>query len=155
MDMLLREADRDGIEIIEEKKMPEALNGLSIETETKKTIVLRDELNPVKKREVLAHELGHQHVGCPNLISCPAARGQYEYRANYWAVKRLMPISRIISVYERGARDTWEFAEMLGVSDEFFCGGIRIYRAKHATGLRFREYRISFEPFIIEKENTL
>ena len=72
------------------------------------------------KLECFAHELGHCMTGSfYNLYSPFDLRSRHEFRANKWAIKKLIPFSALIRAGKEGCRERHEFAEYFGVSESF------------------------------------
>ena len=146
---LIDDAERNNITVIEQA-LPPPIAGICIQTRKRKKILLHDHLLYKKSRETLAHELGHYHTGCPDLIEHVNCRDKYEHYATLWSVQKLMPFPLILEAYEGGARETWDFAESLNITDEFFCNGITIYYEKYGICVQVDGYTIFFDPFMIE-----
>lgn len=72
------------------------------------------------KLECFAHELGHCMTGSfYNLYSPFDLRSQHEFRANKWAIRKLIPFSALVRAGKNGCRERYEFAEYFGVSEAF------------------------------------
>lgn len=72
------------------------------------------------KLECFAHELGHCMTGSfYNLYSPFDLRSQHEFRANKWAIQKLIPFSALVRAGKDGCRERYEFAEYFDVSEAF------------------------------------
>lgn len=72
------------------------------------------------KLECFAHELGHCMTGSfYNLYSPFDLRSRHEFRANKWAIKKILPFSALVRAGRSGCRERYEFAEYFGVSEAF------------------------------------
>ncbi|MCM1335385.1 MAG: ImmA/IrrE family metallo-endopeptidase [Bacteroides sp.] len=77
----------------------------------------------------IAHELGHCETGSfytkntgLDLI------GKHEYRADKWAVLRLIPYEKLMEAGKRGISEIWEIAEYFGVTEDFVRRAREIYQ---------------------------
>lgn len=118
-----------------------ALNS-SIKTEAEKTCVL-------------AEELGHYHTSNGDLLTTGSNKlliTKQEGQARRWATKKLVPLKGIIQAFEYGARNRYEFAEYLGVTESFLDESIDYYKKIYGLLASVDEiYTIYFEPFGIFK----
>lgn len=73
-----------------------------------------------EERSHVAHELGH--CVCDAFyrpyenLEC---RGKQEYRANRWAIRKLMPWRQLRAALRSGVTDTWSLAEYFRVTEDF------------------------------------
>lgn len=144
---LLDAASKNGIYVMEnadfESNADALINGNVIGINKKVRTV-------VKRKCFLAEELGHHYTTAGNIIdqSKPENRKQ-ERRARCWAFKKLVSLFDIIRAYEHGCQNCFEMAEYLEVTEEFLRETLDVYRQKYGTGVRFSEYTISFEPYLM------
>lgn len=77
--------------------------------------------------ETIAHEIGHCETDSfyTALTPCETV-GRCEARAEHWAIKKLAPKSEIRRLMKEH-RETWEIAEILGVSDRFLAEAMEYY----------------------------
>ncbi len=76
----------------------------------------------------LAHELGHcVYGGFYNRASPLDVKEQHEYKANVWAVQRMIPWSRLRAAVRSGTTEVWELAELFGVTESFMHWAIDYY----------------------------
>lgn len=81
-----------------------------------------------EETEVIAHECGHIETGTTHKLCAPFdVICRHEYRANKWAVKRIIPFSEIEKAIAYGCCEVWEFAEFLGRTEEFVKLALEIY----------------------------
>lgn len=79
------------------------------------------------ERTHLAHELGHCATGSFYEIESPLqVRGQYEYRAQKWAVLRLIPKVELLHLLKKNT-PKWEIAEHFGISEQLIDTAITYY----------------------------
>lgn len=145
---LMEEADALGIRV-EEDVLPHPLLGLSLSLDCGDYILLQRHMQAGRRRETLAHELGHFQTGLIDLLQHERWRGFCEHRAKVWATLRLMPPSELIRAFERGARTPREFAKALGLSAQGFVKGLAVCRQRFGRTLHLEAYTIRFQPFEI------
>lgn len=76
----------------------------------------------------LAHELGHCETGSFYNQNNVADRwGRHEYRANKWAIKRLIPKNNLVAAMRAGYTEPWELAERFDVTEAFMRMAIFYY----------------------------
>lgn len=94
-----------------------------------------DKIKSVKEEtEVIAHECGHIETGTTHKFCAPFdVICRHEYRANKWAVKRILPVHDVQEAISAGCHEVWEFAEFLGRSEEFIKLAIDIYSREQAV----------------------
>ena len=94
-----------------------------------KAVALNKELTESEERVCLAHELGHHVKGALyNKVTPCFTRGQCEYKADKWAVHKLIPIRSLHAAFKKGYTEIWELAEYFDVTEEFILKTIEIYR---------------------------
>lgn len=146
---LLQEAKRDDINVIDYDIPVSALKGFYCNN----TIVLDKSLDTTAEKAcVLAEELGHHHltVGCI-LDEGSVANAKQERLARNWAYEKMVPISSIIKAYELRISNCEDFAEHLGVTEEFLEHAIRHYQVKHDNRMELDGYVIVFSPLGVIK----
>ena len=78
---------------------------------------------------VIAHECGHIETGTTHGIYSPLDLiERHEYRANKWAVKRLLPKSQLVDAITHGTHQRHELAELFNVTEDFISLAIEMYR---------------------------
>lgn len=81
----------------------------------------------IANKEQLAHELGHCATGSfytPNTLSL---RSRCEYRADKWAIKKLISKDELIEAIERGYTEPWQLAEYFEVTEKFIIKALKFY----------------------------
>ena len=77
----------------------------------------------------LAHELGHCVKGAfYNTYSGIDIKSRHEYKADKWAVQKLIPFDELMSAVDKGITTTWELAEHFNVTEKFIQRAIYIYQ---------------------------
>lgn len=75
----------------------------------------------------LAHEIGHcEKSAFYNPYSKLDIREKHEQTANRWAVKKLVPKSKLVPLLKKGY-ERWELAEYFEVTEDFINLAIRMY----------------------------
>ncbi len=78
---------------------------------------------------VIAHEAGHIMTGSTHRLSSPFELiGRHEYRAEKWAIKKLVPKDELDMALKRGCMELWEMAEHFNVTPQFMERAINYYR---------------------------
>lgn len=81
------------------------------------------------EQEKLAHELGHCMTGAFYTCSSPLqVRGQMEWRATLWAIKKLIPKDELQKAVKNGIIELWELAERFEVSEDIMQKAVEYYK---------------------------
>lgn len=115
-------ADRNQIAVLD--TCPPKLVSISVRFSDGSMLISSSDLSmaPIgtTKLECFAHELGHCMTGSfYNLYSPFDIRAQHEFRANKWAINKLIPFSELLKAGKAGCRERHEFAEYFNVSESF------------------------------------
>lgn len=86
-------------------------------------------LNSTKDEKIrLAHELGHCVTGSfYNRYSDFDIRAKSEYKADKWAIKKLIPKDELQAAFEQGYTEPWDLAEYFNVTEEFIIKAVNYY----------------------------
>lgn len=86
-------------------------------------------LNSTKDEKIrLAHELGHCVTGSfYNRYSDFDIKAKSEYKADKWAIKKLIPKDELQAAFEQGYTEPWNLAEYFNVTEEFIIKAINYY----------------------------
>lgn len=146
---LLEEAEQNDLEVMNCDMPLSTLKGLYCD----KTIILDKALSTTAEKAcVLAEELGHYHMTAGKILDeSKVVNAKQESRARNWAFEKMVPISSIIEAYELMISSWTDFAEHLGVTDEFLEQAIRHYQVKHDNRLELDGYVIEFSPLGVMK----
>jgi hypothetical protein len=148
-EQLLQEATHDGINVIDYDIPVSALKGFYCNN----TIVLDKSLDTTAEKAcVLAEELGHHHLtaGCI-LDEGSVANVKQERLARNWAYEKMVSTSSIIEAYKMRLSSREDFADHLGVTEEFLEQAIRHYEVKHDNSIELDGYVIVFSPLGVMK----
>ncbi|MFD2330633.1 ImmA/IrrE family metallo-endopeptidase [Cohnella sp. GCM10020058] len=140
------EADCYGIAIFE-ISLPGRLKGAytnnaicissSIPTQTEKTCVL-------------AEELGHHHTSIGNILNQKDIRNRkQEKRARTWGYLRMIHLSHFISAHSAGVRNRYEFAQFIGVTEDFLIQSLSRYQELYGLFTTFEGHMILFNPLMV------
>ena len=110
--------------IIIDESCPKELIAISFRFPNNKMLIGMSDLScapeGTTRLECFAHELGHCMTGSfYNLYSPYDLRSKHEYKANKWAIKKVLPFRALILAAQNGCRERYEFAEYFGVSESF------------------------------------
>lgn len=86
--------------------------------------------NMTERNEIVhkAHELGHCLTGSfYNRYSKLDIISKHEYRANKWAIKKLIPKDELIEAFEKGIIELWQVAEHFEVTEDFAKQACKFY----------------------------
>ena len=79
--------------------------------------------------ECLAHEIGHCLTGAfYNRFSAYDLRAKQEYKADKWAIKKLIPADELKNAFDKGITEVWELAEYFNVSENFIKKAFEFYK---------------------------
>ena len=140
---LLREAEREGVEVISW-----SLKGNTKGAYYNGVIALGKNITTTAEKTcVLAEELGHYYTSYGDIIDTSiTANRKQEVKARRWAVKRLAPLKSIIKAFEAGCRSMYEMAEYLGVTEEFLREAFHNYGQMYGVCKKRGSYTIYFDP---------
>lgn len=74
-----------------------------------------------------AHEIGHCETGAFYTINSLETRSRCEYRADKWAVKKLLPRDELTEAMKNGYTEVWQLAEYFNVNEDLIKKAIWIY----------------------------
>lgn len=140
---LLNDADAEGLNI---KERPFRTYDGRIKG---KDIYLRKNMDSTEKVCVLAEELGHHHTSVGNILDMTdISNRKQERQARLWGYNKLIGLSGLIKAYEAGCQNCFEMAEYLGVTDEYLCECLEVYRDKYGIGTTVDNYYVMFIPHL-------
>lgn len=115
----------------------------------KNKIAIRKDMSEIKKKCVLAEELGHYHTTVGNILDQSSSNNRkQEYKARLWAYNKLIGLNGILSAYKTGCKNTYEIAEYLDVTEDFLQEALSCYKQKYGIYTKLDNYVIYFEPSI-------
>ena len=143
---LLEEARQKGLTVIEKYPfLSDRIRGLCCDD----TIALSAAIETGAERTVvLCEELAHATGSIGNILEDP----RMERKAREQSFERLASPEALIEAYLCGARESWEFAEHLGVTEPFLAEVMQNYRARYGVLKKVTfgeaEYALTFEPIL-------
>ena len=121
-------ADKDGI-AVDYISCPEC-GSMSLLLDGKCYVGIDKNVENDEELVCFAHELGHCETGAfYNRYSKFDVISKHEYKADKWAVQRLMPVDELLSAVDKGYTQAWELAEYFGVTEDFVRRAYEIYTA--------------------------
>lgn len=146
LERLEDEACRDGIEIVNCRFNSPRIKGLYCD----KTIGLNLDIDTsAEKTCVLAEELGHHHTSVGDILDMTdVSNRKQERQARLWGYNKLIGLAGLINAYEAGCQNCFEMAEYLGVTDEYLCECLEVYRDKYGIGTTVDNYYVMFIPHL-------
>lgn len=138
---LLDEATSNNVEIYE-KEMTYTIKGLYADN----SILLNSRLNHIEKICILTEELGHHYTSFGDILDQSKLENRkQEKRARNWAYERMIPLDKFIEAYQAGVTNRYEFAELIGVTEDFLTESIKHYQQKYGLCTTHNGYIIYFE----------
>ena len=55
-------------------------------------------------------------------------RERHEYRADKWAVHKILPLNDVLNAIHSGCTEIWQLAEYFDMPDDFIARAIQIYQ---------------------------
>ena len=141
---LLEEARQKGLTVIEKYPfLSDRIRGLCCDD----TIALSAAIETGAERTVvLCEELAHATGTVGNILTDP----RMERKARERSFERLASPEALVEGYLCGCRESWEFAEHLGVTESFLAEAMENYRARFGVlkkvSFAGAEYALTFEP---------
>lgn len=86
---------------------------------------------------IVAHEYGHCATGATHAVSSPLDLVEkHEYKADKYAVHRLIDAAALRQALNEGCTEVWQLAERFGVTEDFIRRAAYIYQCENALTLR-------------------
>lgn len=116
----------------------ERCGSISIMTDDGTCYIGIDNSREMTEQELIvhkAHELGHCVTGSfYNRYSKFDIISKHEYRADKWAIKKLVPKDELVSVMKKGTQEIWLLAEKFNVTESFMIKACEMYGFYHRAG---------------------
>lgn len=151
-DLLLQKANKMLIEVIE-RPLVGKLKGMYADG----VICIDSRLETTAEKACkLAEEIGHHETSVGDILLQKSVNSRkQEKRAKNWGYEELVPLSAFLLGHEAGVRNTYEFAELLGVTDNFLICAIDHYWEVYGPFTVYKpgddEYIIFFDPVAVIK----
>ena len=120
-------AEKSGIKI---ERFDLKENGsVSVKSGQNLYVALDNNIGGAKEKVSLAHEIGHcVTLSFYNIYSPLDVRGKHERRAQSWAIKTLVPKTKLNRALKKGYDNVYLLAEYFGVTDEFMKQALEYYQ---------------------------
>ena len=142
-DELISEAEQIGL-IVKEKPLQSA-DGRILNNK----IVIRDSLDELGKKCVLAEEIGHYLKNAGDILDQRnTSNSRQEDRARSWAYDRLIGLDGLVSAFECGCQTKFDVAEYLDVTTAFLDDALKKYKERYGIVVKYKEYFIYFYPYL-------
>ncbi len=110
-------------------------------------IAIRKELPEIKKKCVLAEELGHYHTTVGDILDKSSVENRkQEQHARIWAYNKLIGLTGILNCYHSDCKTLSDMADHLDVTEEFLSDALQYYKRKYGICTQIDNYVIYFEP---------
>ena len=110
-------------------------------------IAIRQDMPIIKKGCTLAEELGHHYTTYGDIIDQDSIeKRKQELRARVWGYQRVITMDKLIAAYNKGCRNSYEIAEEMEVTEEFFLEALQVFKQKYYPYVQYKDYLIRFEP---------
>lgn len=140
-DELISEAEQMGL-IVKEKPLQSA-DGRILNNK----IVIRDSLDELGKKCVLAEEIGHYLKNAGDILDQRnTSNSRQEDRARTWAYDMLIGLDGLVSAFEYGCQTKFDVAEYLDVTTAFLDDALKKYKERYGVVVKYKEYFIYFYP---------
>lgn len=94
-------------------------------------LIDESEMSEAERKTHLAHEIGHCETGSFYHAYSPLeTRERCEYRANLWAIKKLLPKEELERAFQRGCIEVWQLAENFEVTENLIRFACQYYFGK-------------------------
>jgi Zn-dependent peptidase ImmA (M78 family) len=112
------------------------------------SITLNQSLETTAEKScVLAEEVEHFLTTPINLLSATAGNQEkYEHVARWGAVRRLVPLRKLIDAKYEGVGNIYELAEYLNVTEDFLSMALNMYREHYGLEFCYGRYIIKLNP---------
>ena len=81
-----------------------------------------------KETTTVGHEAGHYATGTTHAVCSPFDLIQkHENRADKWAIRRLIPKTKLDDAVAEGYTEMWELADYFGVTEDFMRKAVCLY----------------------------
>lgn len=125
---LIIEVNKNGVEVEEIDFGTNKKCGKCVDN----TILINYKLTEIEKIEVLLEEYGHYKTTFGNITNLSDVRNlKQELKARDISVQEICNLDNITDCIYKGAKDRWEIAHMLDITDELFSYAIKYHARKN------------------------
>ncbi|MGE7828937.1 ImmA/IrrE family metallo-endopeptidase [Paenibacillus sp. NPDC093718] len=155
IDKLLEEAELAGILVVEERDYHVIFKNNKLKGLYFDNIIALNNRAITTKTEwvcIFAEELGHHYTSYGNILDIKGIPSRkQEKRARNWGYEKLVPLQGLIQACEAGARNRYEIADFLNVTEEYIEESIKHYLEKYGQSKKIGNHIICFDPLRIFK----
>ena len=112
-------------------------------------IAVSSDLTLTEAKCTAFHEAGHHYT-----LSESDNEDRNELRADTWAAKRLIPVSKLIKALTAGCINVYEAAEFLEVTERFLQKTLEIYSRIYGEFYGLDEWTVMFNPLMVHNYIT-
>ena len=110
-------------------------------------IAIEKDMSKREKSCILAEEIGHYCTSSGNILDqTDTMNRKQEYRARLYGYNLKIGLTGIIQAYEAGARNLYEMAEFLDVTEKYLMEALECYKSKYGIYAEIDNYIIYFNP---------
>lgn len=141
---LIADAGNENIYVMEKYSFKSNCKGLI----NGDVIALSDTLATSSERAcVMAEELGHHYTSVGKIIDLNSLdNSKQEQKARLWSYNKLIGLIGIVDAFEAGCLNSYEIANFLNVTEEFFAEAIEKYTSIYGEMVVVDNYTIYFIP---------
>lgn len=138
---------------IERTNLPRHIKGFYYKDDYTSPVITLDYsvTTGIEEKCILAEELGHHYTPTGDtLIDIKENKTiirKQEYIACKWAVDKLVTLGDFVNAFKSGARNKFEVAEYLDITEDFLNKIINIYYRRHGSCVQVNGWLIYFDPF--------
>lgn len=112
-------------------------------------IIIDQTIPTIEKKCIMAEELGHHHKTVGNILDeSDISNCKQEIIARRWGYEKLVGIVDFVNAYRDGAKNRYELANYLAITEKFLDEVVAYYRNKYGTYCEIDNYLIYFEPHL-------
>lgn len=139
---LLIEAQKKGLKVTE-RPLKYGFKGLY----KNGRIIIDKKMRTSEKLCILAEEIGHHETTVGNIINENDIQNKkQEIKARRYGYKLLVEPIDLIYAFNKSAKNKYEIAEILNITESTLEDAIEYFRCRYGVGKQFGEYYIGFEP---------
>lgn len=111
-------------------------------------IAINDKIETLTEKTcILAEELGHHYTSYGTIIDMQYTNNRkQEHIARCWAYLKLVTFDALIEAFDKGCRNLYEYAEYVGVTEQFLIDAMEQFRLKYGYCKQVGDYIILFYP---------
>lgn len=144
---LVVKAEKENINVLEMDLGTNKKCGKYFYTKRGKFIFINSNIADTEKYEVLSEELGHHYTSSGDILKQTNINDiKQEKIARRYGYELIIGISDLVCAFKTGARNRYEIAQYLDVTEEFLQDAINYYKEKYGLYYIVDGYCIYFSP---------